>query len=150
MPRDVVTELLSIVDSNASDDVQQALRHSRTTAKGPPVVWIRFDDRSLRELAPADRQHVVPREAIARLLDRIREGPRPKLLYLDVAIGENFLPERAELNEALRRWRENASPPMAVLAGRACGTVLGNALETSGISEASYFAPHYARQITLI
>jgi len=150
MPPDVASSLLSAIDKSASNDVRQSARRSRTMAEGPPVVWIRFDDRALQQLAPPDRQHIVPREAVARLLDRIREGPRPRLLFLDVAIGETVVPEQAALDEALGRWRAAAAPPMAVFAGRGCGTVLGGSLQMSGSAEASYFAPHYSRWITTL
>lgn len=145
-PRDVATDLLAVVNKSASDDVRQSFRLARTMADGPPVVWIRFDDRSLVALAP-DHPHVVPRDALARLLDRVRAGPRPRLVFLDVAIGERMIAGLPALDAALGRWREAAAPPMAVYAGRACGTVLGAALPGSGSDEASYFAPHYARRI---
>lgn len=150
MPYDVSMDLLAIVDKSASDDVRQSARRSRTTAEGPPVIWIRFDDRSLQQLAPSDRQHIIPREAIARILDRIREAPRPRLVFLDVAIGEAVVAEQVALTDALDRWRASNAPPMAVFAGRACGTVLGSPLPASGVGEASYFAPHYSQQVTML
>lgn len=153
-----ITRLARGVFPDAFRDAEELLQISRTSRPAPRIVWIRYDDDSLAMYRDSVQ---VPRVAIAEALDWVRgavadrraAGPlkpsqadsaRPKLVYIDVAIGRPSDDPRDDerLVRSLTDWSRDASAsPLGVLAGSACGPPLRESLTTGADDATSQRAP---------
>lgn len=120
--------LLNLLPRSHAERAEKSFSHARTGAEGPPIVWLRFDEESLRNLAGPDAMSsapLIPRHAIAELLKRIRtsQSTLPDMVYLDVALAEPGDDPASEerLVQELGAWQAGArAPPLAIFAGRSC------------------------------
>lgn len=143
IPSDIARAIVSALDSSAFSRANHAIADRRTWAEGPSVVWVRFDDASIGGRPVA----YVPRPSIAAVLRRVRTapGPKPAIVFLDLALGESLVPADRGLEEELAQWRGAATPLLAVHAGRSCEPPPDEAGRQAGGTV--YFDPPYSAAI---
>lgn len=153
-----ISRLARGIFPDAFHDAEELLQISRTGRPAPRIVWIRYDDESL---AVSGDSLQMPRAAIAQALDWVREADgrnaadvarsprmakiRPKLVYVDVAIGRpsDDIVGDERLARVLGDWaRDPVAAPLGVLAGSACGPPLREPVTTVADAAAGEFAAY--------
>ncbi|MDB5672356.1 MAG: hypothetical protein JWO25_3315 [Alphaproteobacteria bacterium] len=152
VPEEAAKQLLNATDFSQVDRAERAVSERMTRVDGPPIVWIRFDQASIDALGGPGNALTVPRDAVAALLQRIlaEKGARPRLVFVDIAIGAREVPQSAPLKLSLGRWRDDlTAPPLAVFAGHACSPPLQETDSSDlGDGRTQRFDPLYSEEIS--